>query len=902
MTDLIPRTDAQKKQRGAVCAGCLGELAGQSDERIGAHYHCDQCGAIYPLRNGVIDFCDVRAFDGLPEDLLAAWHITQLHSLPLYEDNRRDSCSHAGRADVQAFRDFMDLDGKDVLDIGSGSFTLPGYVEGENYRRFVGLDPIPAKAAPAFEFYCGMAELLPFEDESFDVVIAATSIDHVLDLERSLREIHRVLRPGGKFYFWGALYSEEQVVHVTMPTTRFWEAFRRAPRALGASDAADAHLRTQSRLSRRLDEFASREADFEPLLLDRFHFRHLDRRMIEDASVAAGLWPAEEIKQSITSVEETVCTAFEKRALSHALRESRDAAVASQRGVAKLREQLGVLRAEVQALRVDLGQEVHEVVAQSARLEAQVVAALEAQNGDATASPEDSDTSIALRGADAEFFAGARARDERVKLMLDELRELRHEVKAATARPSLPVRGYHFVRNVTRVCCSWVGARVRNTWRGLRLVGFALRAVVRKGRRSSATGHRVLMLTTSQIDIDGRINKVAATLADAGYAVDVLCWQHSASNEDVLIQDIREGVRYIRVMPSSRWTGQRFAFFYQEQLRQVGLDCEYDYVHANDLSTLFVSWLLAREKGVPLVYDAHEIWTENVFFNGSDWVPLAGLTRWFVRRYERFLVRYVDLFATVSESIQDDYKERFGLPERPYLLANFPERALLEQSTEGHESLREICGLNDEHFVTVYLGGVNPLRNIETVIRAHALMPEHCVFVIRGPGIEVHGKEYEELAAELGVTDRVFILPGVGRDEVLAGAKGADVGIVMLKNLCNNFYWFYPNKFFEYMLGALPVAVSDFPDVRRHIDKERCGVVFDPASPKSIADALLSLASDPNEARAMGQRGREGVLARYNWEAATLGFVELYHALAGRPPSNVSASAEASMRENDPPA
>ena len=81
----------------------------------------------------------------------------------------------------------------------------------------------------------------------------------------------------------------------------------------------------------------------------------------------------------------------------------------------------------------------------------------------------------------------------------------------------------------------------------------------------------------------------------------------------------------------------------------------------------------------------------------------------------------------------------------------------------------------------------------------------------------------------------------------------------MLRNICKNFYWFYPNKFFEYMLAAaLPVAVSHFPDVTAHVEREKCGVVFDPDSPQSIADALRRLYEHPKEALAMGCRGREG--------------------------------------------
>lgn len=50
-------------------------------------------------------------------------------------------------------------------------------------------------------FRAGMAEDIPFEDNSFDVVIATGVMEHVMDLRQSLNEIYRVLRPGGLFWF-----------------------------------------------------------------------------------------------------------------------------------------------------------------------------------------------------------------------------------------------------------------------------------------------------------------------------------------------------------------------------------------------------------------------------------------------------------------------------------------------------------------------------------------------------------------------------------------------------------------------------------------------------------------------------------------------------------------------------
>jgi SAM-dependent methyltransferase len=47
------------------------------------------------------------------------------------------------------------------------------------------------------------AEALPFEDESFDLVLGHAVLHHLPDLDHAWREIHRVLRPGGVALFAG---------------------------------------------------------------------------------------------------------------------------------------------------------------------------------------------------------------------------------------------------------------------------------------------------------------------------------------------------------------------------------------------------------------------------------------------------------------------------------------------------------------------------------------------------------------------------------------------------------------------------------------------------------------------------------------------------------------------------
>ena len=103
-----------------------------------------------------------------------------------------------------------DWHGKEVLDLGCGGGFMAEALA-QRGASVVGVDPAEdailaaqrhaASMGLLIAYSRGTAERIPLEDDSVDIVVSVDVLEHVADLEASLNEIKRVLRPGGFFIF-----------------------------------------------------------------------------------------------------------------------------------------------------------------------------------------------------------------------------------------------------------------------------------------------------------------------------------------------------------------------------------------------------------------------------------------------------------------------------------------------------------------------------------------------------------------------------------------------------------------------------------------------------------------------------------------------------------------------------
>ncbi|MFY9578145.1 MAG: class I SAM-dependent methyltransferase [Gaiellaceae bacterium] len=89
-----------------------------------------------------------------------------------------------------------------VLEVGGGEGELAERIVHELGAELVAIDQsermVEIQSTAGLDARVGDVQNLPFGDAEFDVVLAAWMLYHVPDLDRGLREIVRVLRPGGR--------------------------------------------------------------------------------------------------------------------------------------------------------------------------------------------------------------------------------------------------------------------------------------------------------------------------------------------------------------------------------------------------------------------------------------------------------------------------------------------------------------------------------------------------------------------------------------------------------------------------------------------------------------------------------------------------------------------------------
>ncbi len=172
------------------------DLSGQASQGS-----CRVCGRRFLSQNNVFDLTPVPPPDSDVAEMWHIWENLQNNGLVAYEQDPEHNLSVGKRQDVKAFAEFCNLSGL-TLDIGCGpQSSIPSYANAI-CDRYIGIDPLIGVQPRDFTFVKCIAEYLPFRPATFDHILFATSLDHMLSPKRALQETKRLLKPNGTINIW----------------------------------------------------------------------------------------------------------------------------------------------------------------------------------------------------------------------------------------------------------------------------------------------------------------------------------------------------------------------------------------------------------------------------------------------------------------------------------------------------------------------------------------------------------------------------------------------------------------------------------------------------------------------------------------------------------------------------
>jgi glycosyltransferase involved in cell wall biosynthesis len=370
---------------------------------------------------------------------------------------------------------------------------------------------------------------------------------------------------------------------------------------------------------------------------------------------------------------------------------------------------------------------------------------------------------------------------------------------------------------------------------------------------------RITHISIVHAPLDTRIfGKECRALAAAGYDVHLVVGGPPAEQIDgvVLHATAAHGGRPRATRQWARlWRAARWAFRLRPSM-----------YHLHD-PHLIPLGILLKLAGSTVVYDVHEDYPAHArtklvgrpfrgWVKALMWRLLEGLAR-----------RTFDRFVCASPALAEQFPR-----ERTVVVGNFP----LHRAYEPARPYRERSN------TVIYTGNISEIRGFPEMARALELLPEGLDGRLRMVG-RCSPAGLVGRVRSRAVGSRMELVPWQPHDVVVQELLDARVGLILLHPLPNHLDAIRSNKLFEYMAAGLPVITSDLPRWREIVRGIDCGLVVDPHDPAAISAAIEYLLTHPEEAEAMGARGRAAVHSQFNWDGEAVRLLALYRELAGDP-------------------
>ena len=383
-----------------------------------------------------------------------------------------------------------------------------------------------------------------------------------------------------------------------------------------------------------------------------------------------------------------------------------------------------------------------------------------------------------------------------------------------------------------------------------------------------ASSVRVLTLTTVDITISKLLLPLIHALRQRGFVAECAC----ADGLDA--EALREQGFVVHPITFKRrvFTPSHIVAFWQ--VYRLLREGEYDVIHVHTPFAQVIGRSAARLAGVPtIMYTSHGFQFHN---------SRSRLSRGLIIRIERWLGRWTDVLFTQSrEDAESAIRLGIATRERVTWIGNGVQ---LDSFIPGpiDMSVRAEFDLLPDHKVVGFIGRIVREKGVLDLIDAMSLVvsedPQSRLLVVgdtlASDGDTAAKRMVREAIRKHGL-ETVVRFAGM-RDDIPRLLRAMDVFTLP------SWREGMPRSIIEAMASGLPVVASDIRGCREEVVHGETGLLVPVRRPDRLAQALLTLISNPLQAKEMGARGRFRAIEWFDEREVVQRQLDIYDALVRR--------------------
>jgi glycosyltransferase involved in cell wall biosynthesis len=285
--------------------------------------------------------------------------------------------------------------------------------------------------------------------------------------------------------------------------------------------------------------------------------------------------------------------------------------------------------------------------------------------------------------------------------------------------------------------------------------------------------------------------------------------------------------------------------------------------------------ILGKLKKVPAIMRLNDIFPDiavNANMLSSKWIINLA------KSFESFIYKNARYIITLSTDMKSNLLKKGIPPEKIFIVSNWVDPKSISEVKYQNNSFAHEFDLAPDGFYPMFAGTMGKSQNLEVIIEAADILTEYpeITFLFVGNGSE--RQRIKSIAEDRCLRNIIFI-PNQSSSRISEVYSAGSVGLVpladeIIESAC-------PSKTYSILGCAKPLVacVGIHSGYASMINSNNIGVAVDAGDSKALADCLLWLYQNREEASKMGRYARSFLELNFSREICTSKYCEIFHLL-----------------------